>query len=94
MRTTRRVRHPSATRRGTARSAWAFVSVGLVAAVLTGCSFHIEEGICGGGRYPVLAVGSTGSDCVPNGEEPSARYARYPEGKVPGNVGDEWDTQC
>ena len=92
MQTTHRVQHPSATRRGTTRSAWAFVLAGVTAAVLTGCSFQIEEASCGGGQYPVLAVGSTGGDCVPNGEEPPAGYARYPEGKVPEKVGDKWDT--
>ncbi|MEV6182407.1 hypothetical protein [Streptomyces sp. NPDC052015] len=62
---------------------------GLTAVLLTGCS--IEEASCGGGEYPVLAVGSTGSACVPDGEQPPAGYARYPEGKVPEHVGDKWD---
>jgi hypothetical protein len=62
---------------------------GVIAGLLTGCS--IEESICGGDDYPVLAVGSTGGDCVPDGEEPPKGYARYPEGKVPGHVGDKWD---
>ncbi|MEU8651701.1 hypothetical protein [Streptomyces sp. NPDC048737] len=65
---------------------------GLAAALLTGCSLQIEEAMCGDGEYPVLAVGSTGGSCVPNVEEPPAGYARYPEGKVPEHVGDEWDT--
>ncbi|MGW3866773.1 SCO0607 family lipoprotein, partial [Streptomyces sp. NPDC005047] len=30
--------------------------------------------------------------CVPNDEEPPKGYTRYPEGKVPKHVGDEWDT--
>jgi hypothetical protein len=54
-----------------------------------GCSWN--ESICGGGQYPVSAVGSTGRDCAPEGEEPPAGYVRYPEGKVPKHVGDEWD---
>ena len=62
------------------------------AATLTGCSLRIEEASCGGGQYPVLAVNSSGSDCVPNGEEPAEGWARYPEGKVPEKVGDTWDT--
>jgi len=62
---------------------------GVTAALLTGCS--IEQASCGGDEYPVLAVGSTGSACVPNGEEPPKGYARYPEGKVPEHVGDKWD---
>ncbi|KUO20989.1 SCO0607 family lipoprotein [Streptomyces dysideae] len=61
-----------------------------VAAVLTGCS--IKEASCGGGEYPVMTVGSTGSACVSNGEEPPEGYVRYPEGKVPEQVGDKWDT--
>lgn len=60
------------------------------AAVMTGCS--IEEATCGGGEYPVLSVGGTGSACVPNDQEPPKDYTRYPEGKVPEHVGDEWDT--
>ncbi|MGW3867108.1 hypothetical protein ACWEDZ_37455, partial [Streptomyces sp. NPDC005047] len=32
------------------------------AAVMTGCS--IEEATCGGGEYPVLSVGGTGSACA------------------------------
>ncbi|MFK4066372.1 SCO0607 family lipoprotein [Streptomyces sp. NPDC029674] len=59
------------------------------AAVLTGCS--TEDAICGGGEYPVLRVGSSGSACQPDGEEPPKGYARYPEGKVPEHVGDKWD---
>ncbi|MGC9495922.1 SCO0607 family lipoprotein [Streptomyces sp. WG7] len=60
------------------------------AAVLTGCS--AEQAACGGGEYPVMAIGSTGSACVPDGEEPPEGYTRYPEGKVPEHVGDKWDT--
>ncbi|WP_217140322.1 SCO0607 family lipoprotein [Streptomyces sp. AC627_RSS907] len=62
----------------------------VAAAVLTGCA--TEDAICGGGEYPVLAIGSTGSACAPNGEEPPEGYTRYPEGKVPEHVGDKWDT--
>ncbi|MFG3517059.1 SCO0607 family lipoprotein [Streptomyces bobili] len=92
MQTTHRVQHPSAVRRRTVRSVWAFVLAGATAAVMTGCGFQIEEALCGGGEYPVLAVGSTGGDCVPNGEQPPAGYARYPEGKAAEHVGDKWDT--
>ncbi|MFJ1746542.1 SCO0607 family lipoprotein [Streptomyces sp. NPDC088116] len=56
---------------------------------LAGCS--MEDATCGGGEYPVLNVGSTGSACVPNDEEPPKGYVRYPEGKVPEHVGDKWD---
>ncbi|GGR29274.1 hypothetical protein GCM10010251_51890 [Streptomyces aurantiogriseus] len=90
MRTGNRVQSPmSAIGRGVRRSVLGLSLVGLSAALLTGCS--IEEASCGGGEYPVLAVGSSGSSCVPNGEEPPAGYARYPEGKVPEHVGDKWD---
>lgn len=68
----------------------AAVAVSAVA-LLTGCSLRIEEASCGGGAYPVLAVNSSGSDCVPDGEEPADGWARYPEGKVPEKVGDTWD---
>ncbi|MFF5497561.1 SCO0607 family lipoprotein [Streptomyces aquilus] len=71
----------------------AAVLAGAVAALaLTGCAgWEYRENICGGGEYPVLAVGSTGSACVSDEEEPSAGYVRYPEGKVPREVGDKWD---
>ncbi|MCX4788293.1 hypothetical protein OG369_19620 [Streptomyces sp. NBC_01221] len=65
--------------------------VSVTAAVLTaGCS--LQDAICGGGEYPVMTVGSTGSACVPNGEDPPKGYVRYPKGKVPEHVGDKWDT--
>ncbi|MFI5840263.1 SCO0607 family lipoprotein [Catenuloplanes sp. NPDC051500] len=59
--------------------------------VLSGCSG--QEKICRDGEYPVKAVDSTtGRACAPNGEEPPAGYVRYPDGKVPKHIGDEWDT--
>ncbi|MFE1443801.1 SCO0607 family lipoprotein [Streptomyces sp. NPDC058739] len=69
------------------------VLVGAAAvAGLTGCSaLEIREEMCMSTEYPVLAVNSSGSDCVPKGEEPGEGYARYPEGKVPEVVGDKWD---
>ncbi|MET9732660.1 hypothetical protein ABZZ79_19045 [Streptomyces sp. NPDC006458] len=71
----------------------AAVLVGAAAvAGLTGCSaLEIREEMCMSTHYPVLAVNSGGSDCVPKGEEPGEGYARYPEGKVPEVVGDKWD---
>jgi hypothetical protein len=63
----------------------------LSAVVLTGCTG--QEKICRDGEYPVKAVDSTtGRACTPNGEEPPAGYVRYPDGKVPKHIGDEWDT--
>ncbi|MBL1109853.1 hypothetical protein JK361_35685 [Streptomyces sp. 5-8] len=47
--------------------------------------------MCLPGHYQVLAVNDFGGDCIPDGEEPPAGWARYPEGKVPRYVGDEWD---
>ena len=48
---------------------------GVTVAVLTSaCS--IQDAVCGNDEYPVLAVGSAGSACVPDGEEPP------PEGTV------------
>lgn len=63
----------------------------MAAALLAGgCTF--QDAICGGDEYPVKLIGSTtGSDCVPEGEEPPAGYVRYPAGKVPQHVDDEWD---
>ncbi|MFD4632389.1 SCO0607 family lipoprotein [Streptomyces sp. NPDC058284] len=72
-----------------ARAAVGLALAGVAAAVLTGCS--TEDATCGGGEYPVLRVGSSGSACQPDGEEPPKGYARYPEGKVPEHVGDKWD---
>ncbi|BET45611.1 lipoprotein [Kitasatospora aureofaciens] len=79
----------SATRAGRSLSGLV-LACAAASAVLTGCS--MEEASCGGGEYPVMTIGDTGSACVPNGEEPPKGYTRYPEGKVPEHVGDEWDT--
>lgn len=57
---------------------------------LGGCGVLAED-ICAGGEYPVAAVGSTGSACQKEGTEPDEGWVRYPEGKVPKHVGDEWD---
>lgn len=60
------------------------------AGLLTGCS--TSEKICGGGRYPVKAVGNaTGRACQDDGKEPPEGYVRYPAGQVPKHVGDKWD---
>ncbi|MET7457930.1 hypothetical protein ABZT03_39990 [Streptomyces sp. NPDC005574] len=64
--------------------------LGVTAALLTGCS--AQDSVCGGGEYPVLSVGGTGSACVSDGEQPPKGYVRYPKGKVPREVGDKWDT--
>ncbi|MEU2157646.1 hypothetical protein ABZ532_22000 [Streptomyces sp. NPDC019396] len=62
----------------------------MVAAVaLPGCS--IQDDICSDDEYPVMTVGGTGSACVPDDEQPPKGYARYPQGKVPQKVDDEWD---
>ena len=60
------------------------------AAMLTaGCA---PDAICAGGEYPVKAVGNTtGAACADEQQDPPAGYVRYPEGKVPEHVGDEWD---
>jgi hypothetical protein len=67
-------------------------TAGLLAGMLLvgGCS--IRDAMCRSGEYPVKAVHSTtGGACVKNGEDPPAGYVRYPAGKVPKHVGDEWD---
>ena len=59
-------------------------------AAVAGCSF--KERICRSGEYPVKAVGSTtGRTCVRDGQDPPAGYVRYPAGKVPEHLDDEWD---
>jgi hypothetical protein len=55
-----------------------------------GCGYR--EAICSSGEYPVAAVRSaTGRACVQDGEAPPAGFVRFPEGKVPKHVDDEWD---
>ncbi|MFI8192441.1 SCO0607 family lipoprotein [Streptomyces sp. NPDC085946] len=72
------------------RAAAVLLALGAGALSLTGCS--LQDAVCGGGHYPVAAVGyEGGGDCVPEGEEPPEGYVRYPEGKVPEHVGDKWD---
>lgn len=84
MRMASRFRTPSRTTLGLALA-------GVTVALLTtACS--MQDAVCGGGEYPVLAVGSAGSACAPAGEEPPKGYARYPEGKVPERVDDKWYT--
>ncbi|MFF8095139.1 SCO0607 family lipoprotein [Streptomyces sp. NPDC016675] len=92
MHITGRLHRPSATGVNHAtRSVRRLVLAGAaVAAVLTGCS--TQDAVCGGGEYPVMTTGGTGRTCVPDGEEPPEGYTRFPEGKVPEHVGDEWDT--
>ncbi|AEN12359.1 MULTISPECIES: hypothetical protein [unclassified Streptomyces] len=80
---TRRLHRPS-------RATAGLTAAAAVLALFTGaCS--IEEAVCGGGEYPVMTVNGGGSACVPDGEEPSKGWVRYPEGKVPQHVGDTWD---
>ncbi|MEU7015288.1 hypothetical protein [Streptomyces sp. NPDC046385] len=79
--------HPGKTR----LIAAALVSAAAVVA-LTGCAgIEYREDICGSGEYPVLSVGGTGSACVADKQEPPAGFVRYPEGKVPQQVDDQWD---
>lgn len=90
---TTRLRRPSTAgsrRRPSASTAGLLLASVTFALLTTGCS--LQEATCGGGEYPVLAVDSTGSACVPKGEEPPEGFVRYPEGKVPEHVGDKWDT--
>ncbi|MFE0427640.1 SCO0607 family lipoprotein [Streptomyces sp. NPDC058953] len=72
-------------------TAAAALSTAAALAALTGCGTLLKDASCGGGEYPVLAVGTGGSACVPDGEEPGEGWARYPEGKVPRHVDDKWD---
>jgi hypothetical protein len=52
-----------------------------------GCS----DAICGSDEYPVLQINGPGSACQEKDAEPGSGYARYPAGKVPKDVDDEWD---
>ncbi|GAA3132062.1 hypothetical protein [Streptomyces echinatus] len=36
-------------------------------------------------------MNNSGGDCIPDGEEPPAGWARYPQAMVPQHVGDKWD---
>jgi hypothetical protein len=69
----------------------ALAIAGMVTASLaTGCWTHPR--LCHSGEYPVKAVGNTtGRACQSNGKEPPAGYVRYPKGKIPQYVGDNWD---
>ncbi|WP_250008239.1 SCO0607 family lipoprotein [Actinoplanes sp. M2I2] len=73
------------------RMPFLLATVALAAGLTAGCS--IRDAICSSGEYPVAAVDSlTGRACVADGEQPPTGYVRFPEGKVPEHVGDEWDT--
>jgi len=62
----------------------------LIAGLTAGCT--IRQSICRSGEYPVAAVDSTsGRACVADGEQPPTGFVRFPEGKEPKHVDDEWD---
>ena len=73
------------------RTAAVLAALGVAGVLLSGgCAFR--ESICSSGEYPVAAVRSTtGRACVEDGQAPPSGYVRFPEGKVPDHVGDEWD---
>jgi hypothetical protein len=56
--------------------------------LLGGCG---KDAICGGGEYPVQSIGGTGRQCVSNQQDPPPGFARYPAGKEPKHVDDQWD---
>ena len=79
---------------GHRRARTGFATLGTMAVLVmltaTGCS--IKDSLCADGEYPAKAVGTGGgSYCVPDGQEPAKGYVRYPAGKVPQYIGDEWD---
>ncbi|MFF6997858.1 SCO0607 family lipoprotein [Streptomyces sp. NPDC008313] len=86
--------HPSPVRPGRRRLAGPVTLLAVTALGLgllaTGCS--MEDASCSDHEYGVISVGGTGSACVSDDEEPPKGYTRYPEGKEPQHVGDEWDT--
>ncbi|MEU1512825.1 hypothetical protein ABZ490_11780 [Streptomyces sp. NPDC005811] len=61
------------------------------AGLLSACSLSFQDAMCSDGEYPALAVNSSGGQCVKDGQEPPEGWVRYPEGKVPEHVGDQWD---
>ncbi|GAA4258482.1 SCO0607 family lipoprotein [Dactylosporangium darangshiense] len=64
----------------------------LLAATLPIAACNLREKICRGGEYPVKAVGNrTGAACVAKDQDPPRGYVRYPAGKEPVYVDDEWD---
>jgi hypothetical protein len=74
------------------RSTTAALVVASLAAVALAGGCTLKQAICRGGEYPVKAVGNaTGRACVADGQEPPEGYVRYPAGKVPKHVDDEWD---
>ncbi|MEU2231689.1 SCO0607 family lipoprotein [Streptomyces vietnamensis] len=89
----RRISRPSiALRPGRVRIATAALAGSAAVVTLTGCAgIEYQEGICNSGGHPAMPVGGTGSACVSDGQEPPAGFVRYPEGKVPQQVGDKWD---
>lgn len=83
----RTARYPAGVRMA-ARVAGFTAATVLVGSALAACS--TDQAVCGGGEYPVQAVGSTGNACVEKGKNPPKDYVRYPEGKVPEKVDDKW----
>lgn len=87
MPTARGLRTVTPVRRKTASLA----AAALTAALLSGGCLGRDK-ICRNGEYPAKAVGNpTGRVCVRDGQDPPAGYVRYPAGKVPEHVDDEWD---
>lgn len=70
------------------RAAAATLAVATTALFAAGCG---SDAVCGSGDYPVIQVGGPGSACQREGVDPSPGYARYPAGKEPRHVDDEWD---
>ena len=68
------------------------LTAALLATLLVTGGCNLRERVCRNGEYPVKAVGNrTGAACVAEGSDPPAGYVRYPAGKEPVHVGDEWD---
>lgn len=66
----------------------AVLTAGLAMMLLTGCG---NDAICGSDAYPVLEVNGTGRDCVSSGQQPPTGFTRFPAGKEPRHVDDQWD---
>lgn len=67
------------------RRAWPllFVLAGVSVLLVAGCGYR--EKICRDGEYPAFSLEfpESGRICVRQGEAPPAGYAKYPAGKVP-----------
>ena len=73
-------------RRSAETAKWVVAAV--AATLLGGCA---PDAVCRSAEYPVQQTGGTGRQCVARGQQPPPGWARYPAGREPRHVDDEWD---